>query len=78
MCAACREMKPKTDLIRVVRLPEGGIAVDRDGKLQGRGAYVCRRAQCIARLKKNGGLNRGLKTAVDEGIYEELEREVND
>ena len=57
-CLGCREMKPKGELIRVVRSPEGEISLDFKGKKPGRGAYVCPNQQCLARAKKARGLER--------------------
>jgi len=57
---ACRETKPKRDLVRVVLLAEGGIAVDETGKRNGRGAYLCRNYACWEQALKRGTLNRAL------------------
>ncbi len=51
MCTGCREMKPKKELIRVVKTPEGEIKLDTVGKLNGRGAYICKHAECLKRRK---------------------------
>ena len=59
-CVACRETKPKRDLVRVVLLAEGGIAVDETGKRNGRGAYLCRNYACWEQALKRGTLNRAL------------------
>ncbi len=60
-CIACRETKPKRDLVRVVLLAEGGIAVDETGKRNGRGAYLCRNYACWEQALKRGMLNRALR-----------------
>ncbi len=59
-CIACRKTKPKRDLVRVVLLAEGGIAVDETGKRNGRGAYLCRNYTCWEQALKRGTLNRAL------------------
>lgn len=66
-------MKPKRDLIRVVRSPEGVIALDKTGKSNGRGAYICPDPACFKTLKKRRGLERSFKCPVDGSVYEALE-----
>lgn len=61
-CIACRASKPKRELIRVVRLAEGGVTVDETGKKNGRGAYLCRQRDCWERALKRGALQRALRT----------------
>ena len=75
MCIGCRTVKPKNELIRVVRTPEGKIMTDRTGKQNGRGAYVCEAADCIGRAYKQKALARALKCEIPAEIYEELKRE---
>ena len=77
MCVACREMKPKKELIRVVRTPDGEIKLDPTGKLGGRGAYLCKDAACMKRAAKSGALSRAFETAVKPEIYESLEKELS-
>ncbi len=72
MCCVCRKMKPKPQLIRVVKTKNNEIFVDETGKVDGRGAYVCKEQQCIEKLKKTKHLNRVFKQQVDEKIYEKL------
>jgi predicted RNA-binding protein YlxR (DUF448 family) len=61
MCVACREMRPKKELIRVVRTPQGDILADETGKAAGRGAYLCRRAACLERALKIRAFERALE-----------------
>ena len=75
-CLGCREMKPKKELIRVVRSPEGGISLDFKGKASGRGAYICPEAQCLKKAIKAKALERALATQIPPEIYEALEREM--
>ena len=77
-CLGCREMKPKRELIRVVRSPEGEISLDFKGKSPGRGAYVCPRADCLKKAVKARAIERALNTAIPTEIYERLEREMED
>ena len=71
-CLGCREMKPKRELIRVVRSPEGDVSLDFKGKKPGRGAYVCPNEECLKKAVKSKALSRALEVPVPESIYEEL------
>ena len=75
-CVGCREMKPKRDLIRVVRSPEGQISLDFKGKASGRGAYVCPDPECLKRAIRSKALERGLDTAIPQEIYDSLTSEM--
>ena len=77
-CVGCREMFEKRNLLRVIKTPEGEIALDRTGKKNGRGAYLCAKVQCLQMAHKNQGLNRSLKIAVPDEIYQQLEKELNE
>ncbi len=72
MCVGCREMKPKKELLRVVKSPEGEIALDPTGKKPGRGAYVCFDVECLKKARKQKSLSRALDASIDEAVYEEL------
>lgn len=72
-CLGCREMRPKTELIRVVRSPEGVISLDTKGKAPGRGAYLCPNAQCLKRAIKSKALSRGFGMEIPEEIYNSLQ-----
>ena len=76
MCTGCGEMKPKKELVRVVKPPEGDICIDRTGKKAGRGAYVCPNSECLKRARKSRALERALDTAIPESVYEEMEKEM--
>ena len=71
-CVGCREMKPKKEMIRVVRSPEGGISLDFKGKAPGRGAYVCPDSNCLKRAIKSKALERGFETQIPQEIYDGL------
>ena len=75
MCIACRQMKDKRDLLRIVKDKEGNISVDLSGKKNGRGAYICKYKTCLEKLKKQKSLNKAFKTNVSEDVYNEI-REV--
>jgi uncharacterized protein len=72
MCVGCREMKPKKELIRVVRTPDGEVALDETGKKAGRGAYVCIDAACLRRALKQKQLDRALETRLSEETVQAL------
>ena len=74
-CIACREEKPKRDMLRVVRNAEGKIDLDFSGKLPGRGAYLCDSADCIKRLRKYRLLNKAFSAEVPEEVYLRIEEE---
>lgn len=71
-CLGCREQKPKKELIRVVRSPEGTISLDFRGKANGRGAYVCPNPACLKKAIKARALERALETAIPSEVYEQL------
>lgn len=71
-CIGCREMKPKKELIRVVRSPEGRVSLDFRGKAPGRGAYLCPDPACLKRAMKAKALSRVFETEIPQEIYEEL------
>ena len=72
-CIVCGSLKDKEDLLRIVKNKEEGILIDESGKLNGRGAYVCKDESCIKGLKKSNKLNQAFKMKIDDEIYEELE-----
>ena len=76
-CIGCNEMKPKKELIRIVRSPEGEFDLDVTGKKSGRGAYICKNPECIALVKKGKKLNRSFETSIPDEIYDKLESELN-
>lgn len=77
-CVGCREMKPKKELIRVVRSPEGAVNLDFKGKLPGRGAYVCPKPACLAKARKSKALERAFATALPPEVYEALEQQMKE
>ena len=75
-CVGCREMKPKKELIRVVRSAEGEVSLDFKGKAPGRGAYVCPETQCLAKAMKSKALERSLEVPIPDEVYERLTKEM--
>lgn len=76
MCAGCREMKPKQELVRVIRTPEGAVRVDTTGKASGRGVYVCRNEECLKKSIRSKALSRALEVPVGEEVLEALAGEI--
>ena len=76
MCVGCREMKPKRELIRVVRSQDGNVTVDFTGKAAGRGAYVCRSVECLERAIKTRGLDRALEHKIQDTVFLQLKEEL--
>lgn len=77
MCMACREKKQKKQLVRVVKQKDGVIFIDKTGKADGRGAYVCNNLECLNLLKKKRGLERSFRCKIDSLIYDDLENELS-
>ena len=75
MCVACREMRAKKDLMRVVRTAEGTLVLDATGKQNGRGAYLCRSAACLERAYKTRALERALEAPLNDALKAALEAE---
>ena len=76
-CVGCGETKLKTDLVRVVRSPEGEVSVDLTGKKSGRGAYICRDAACLKKARKSKRLENALSCSVPDEVYDRLEADLN-
>ena len=74
-CTGCREMKSKKEMIRVLRTSENEIILDATGKKNGRGAYLCFSEECLEKAIKNHGLERSLKMAVPDEVYQNLKNE---
>ncbi len=75
-CCGCMEMKPKADLIRVVRSKEGDVSLDLAGKAPGRGAYVCRDPECLRKARKARRFEREFSCAVSDDVYDRMEAEL--
>ena len=75
-CVGCMEHSGKKELIRIVRSKDGEVALDVTGKKNGRGAYICKDVQCFNKARKKKSLERALKHAIPDEIYERLETEL--
>ncbi len=71
-CLGCGESKPKQELIRIVKQNDGKIFIDRTGKANGRGAYICNSIECLEKAIKSKRLERNFETKIDNEIYESL------
>lgn len=78
MCLGCKEMKPKRELIRVVKNNEGEISIDLVGKKPGRGAYICRSADCLEQAIKAKRLEKAFETTIDMDIYHKLKNQLEE
>lgn len=72
MCVSCRQRKTKDELCRIVKSPDGVVFVDQKGTSPGRGAYICKNAECVEKSKKSGQIQRGIKANVPKEVYEVL------
>lgn len=77
-CIACRSAKNKSELVRIVRLNDGCVAIDYEQKGQGRGAYLCKSPQCLTKAEKAGALNRALQCNVPQELYEALHEKLEE
>ncbi len=75
-CLGCGEHYPKSELIRIVRSPEGEISLDFKGKKSGRGAYICRKAACLRRVRKNRRADSSLGVAIPEEVWAAMDAEL--
>lgn len=78
MCVGCRRHAPKKDFIRIVRTPEGGLLLDAAGKASGRGAYICRKAECLAKARKTRALERMLSVSIPPEAYDTLAAQIEE
>ncbi len=76
MCIGCQEMKVKKELIRIVRTPEGTVEIDRTGKRNGRGAYICPHKECLEKAIKAKRLGKALKHNINQEVYTMLRQEI--
>lgn len=76
MCCGCGIMKPKKELIRIVKTSENEIKLDFTGRLNGRGAYICPDENCLAKARKTRKIERSFECSISEEIYKEFENEL--
>lgn len=77
MCTGCMEMKPKKELIRVVKSKEGEVSIDLTGKKPGRGAYICNNSECFEKAFKSKRLEKNLETKISEELYDRLKETIS-
>lgn len=77
-CVGCMEKYEKSELIRVLRTPEGDVTIDTTGRANGRGAYLCRKSECLEKALKNRGLERSLGMRIPDTVVEELKKEMDE
>lgn len=75
-CSGCGESKPKKELVRVVRAPDGSVSLDLKGKQPGRGAYVCPSKACLAKARKAKRFERALEVQIPEEVYDAMEAQM--
>lgn len=78
MCLGCGEMRPKRELIRVVKSKEGDISLDLSGKKSGRGAYICKSVECFEKARKARKFERSFSCMISEDIYNSMEGELRE
>jgi predicted RNA-binding protein YlxR (DUF448 family) len=76
MCVGCQEMRPKKELIRVVRTPDDRIEIDPTGKMSGRGAYICPQLECLQNAIKGKRLDKALQRTITEEVLEVLKQKL--
>lgn len=75
-CTGCNEAKPKKDLVRVVRTPEGEVLLDPTGKKNGRGAYICKNIDCFQRARRAKRFERAFECTVSDEVYDAIAKEL--
>ena len=77
-CVGCGEMKPKKELMRILKTENGEFVVDAAGKKNGRGAYICRSTDCFKKAVRSKGLERSFKQEIPQEVYDRLEKEMGE
>ncbi len=77
-CLGCNEHKPKNELLRVLRTPDGEIVLDFTGKRSGRGAYICYDSKCLKKARKSKRIESNLEVSISDEIYEHMESELEE
>ena len=75
-CNGCNEQKPKNELIRIVRSPEGEISLDLKGKASGRGAYICNDLECLRKARKSRRIDRTFEMTIPDDVYDSMEEQI--
>lgn len=77
-CVGCGDMHNKKEMMRVLKTPEGMIVLDKTGKKNGRGAYLCMTKECLIKAEKNKGLERSFKMSIPNDVYDSLKKEFDE
>ena len=77
-CVGCNAQRPKRELVRIVRSPDGQIGVDLTGKKSGRGAYLCPAAECLAKARKTKALERAFSAPLPDQVWQGLEEQMKE
>ena len=77
MCIACREMKPKKEMLRIVKTADGEIFPDPTGKAAGRGAYICKSTACLVKARKAHRLEASFSMKIEDAVYDALEEKLS-
>lgn len=77
-CLGCNERKPKSELLRVVRTPDGSVCLDFKGKQSGRGAYICHDVECLKKARRAKRIERNLECEIPSSVYDEMEKELSE
>ena len=77
-CIGCGEMKPKKEMLRIIKTAEEEILLDTTGRKNGRGAYICLNSECLKKAVKGKGLERSFKMAIPKDVYEMLTKEMEE
>ncbi|MCQ2485960.1 MAG: YlxR family protein [Clostridia bacterium] len=75
-CTGCGEMKPKKELVRVVKTPEDEILIDLTGRKNGRGAYICRDVECLKKARKAKRIEKSFQCNIPDEVYDKMEQEL--
>ncbi|MEG0457842.1 MAG: YlxR family protein [Oscillospiraceae bacterium] len=78
MCTGCGQMKPKKELVRVVKTPEDEILIDLTGKKNGRGAYICKDLKCLRKARKSKRIEKGFSCHIADQVYDSMEEQLSD
>ncbi|HIZ55589.1 MAG TPA: YlxR family protein [Firmicutes bacterium] len=78
MCTGCNQMKPKKEMVRVVKSPEGEISIDLTGKKSGRGAYVCRNIECLQKARKSRRFEKSFSQKIPDAVYDQMEADLRE
>lgn len=76
-CTGCGEQKPKKELVRIVKTPDGEILLDLTGKMSGRGAYICNNAECLKKARKSKRIDRTFEMTIPDEVYKQMEEEIS-